>query len=136
MLFVLLASYGRRKIDFLKPPLVKFYNMRGFFFYITEFRFFGLILLVGLSLGNFSTNCLNMQPGLTSFSPIVSIPPFCVHNEFKYMTGFLAYRPKAFLFEITTWIDCFLAPWLDLQEFDLGIRLSWFFFYFMFCFAI
>ena len=50
------------------------------------------------------------------------------------MTGFLAYRPKAFLFEITTWIDCSLAPWLDLQEFDLGSRLSWFFlFYVLFC---
>ena len=31
-------------------------------------------------MGIFSTNFLNMQPGLTSFSPRVSIPPFCVHN--------------------------------------------------------
>jgi hypothetical protein len=96
MLFVLLASYGWRKIDFLKPLLVKFYNVRRFFLYITEFRFFGLILSVGLSLGSFITNCLNMQPGLTSFSPIVSIPPFCVHNEFSVWLVFLHIVQRSF----------------------------------------
>jgi len=66
---------------FLMPPLVEFYNMRRFFVILQDFGFFlFLILSVVFSLGIFSTNFLNMQPGLTSFSPRVSIPPFCVHN--------------------------------------------------------
>jgi len=68
MLFLLLASYGR-----------SFITCSGFFLYFTEFRFFVLILSVGLSLGNFSTNFLNMQPGLTSCPQRVSIPPFFVY---------------------------------------------------------
>jgi len=39
MLFLLLASYGWRKINFLKPPLVKFYNMRRFFFILQNSGF-------------------------------------------------------------------------------------------------